>query len=265
MSEETVIDNVESQEKSQNESKKSPTNSSKDRNKEVKSSSPSGQSLRRESYGNIASASAMAAAGWAVGLITPVESFPHASEIEDEIETISDSSDVSLSPEGDEIDVATSVDDSMSFNEAFAAARRELGAGGIFVWHGNAYGTYYAEEWDSMSEGEKEEYWSDVYETTSQMNIDVNNDDSEGELVDAEIESIVEDLLDDEIALTEEELEAYMEFIDDILADGMAEDFLEEGLDEGSTIGNPDIDLQASNETDLDLAIDNDMDMSEFA
>lgn len=36
--------------------------------------------------------------------------------------------------------VATSVNDDMSFNETFAAARHEVGAGGAFEWHGNIYG-----------------------------------------------------------------------------------------------------------------------------
>ncbi len=38
------------------------------------------------------------------------------------------------------------IDDSMSFSEAFAAAREELGPGGVFAWHGQYYNTFYAEE-----------------------------------------------------------------------------------------------------------------------
>jgi hypothetical protein len=38
------------------------------------------------------------------------------------------------------------VSDSMSFDQAFAAARQELGPGGVFVWQGEAYHTFYAEE-----------------------------------------------------------------------------------------------------------------------
>jgi hypothetical protein len=34
----------------------------------------------------------------------------------------------------------------MSFSEAFSAAREELGAGGVFAWHGQYYNTFYAEE-----------------------------------------------------------------------------------------------------------------------
>ena len=67
---------------------------------------------------------------------------------------------------GHDMDVAFGVDDSMSFNEAFAAARREVGPGGLFVWHGNTYGTYYANEWNAMSPADHDQYWADVYHTT---------------------------------------------------------------------------------------------------
>ncbi len=56
--------------------------------------------------------------------------------------------------------LASSVNDSMSFGDAFAAARSEIGAGGYFVWHGNVYGTYYANEWNSMSEAQHEQFYS---------------------------------------------------------------------------------------------------------
>ncbi len=57
----------------------------------------------------------------------------------------------------DSLNVAQ-VSDSMSFGEAFAAARAQVGPGGVFYWHGGVYGTYYAEEWDAMSADEKHEY-----------------------------------------------------------------------------------------------------------
>lgn len=56
--------------------------------------------------------------------------------------------------------VALGVNDSMSFNEAFAAARSEVGAGGCFVWHGNVYATYYANEWNAMSQAQRDEFTS---------------------------------------------------------------------------------------------------------
>lgn len=52
------------------------------------------------------------------------------------------------------------VDDSMSFGEAFAAAREQVGPGGVFVWHGQLYGTYTAAEWNSMTPAEHAEFGS---------------------------------------------------------------------------------------------------------
>lgn len=57
---------------------------------------------------------------------------------------------------------ATSVNDEMSFSEAFASARAEVGPGGVFQWHGSLYGTCYATEWDGMTAEEKSEYGSRV-------------------------------------------------------------------------------------------------------
>ncbi len=62
----------------------------------------------------------------------------------------------------DEIAVATSVNDDMSFGEAFAAARTEVGPGGCFEWHGNVYGTYTADEWNNMT-AEQQADWSDHF------------------------------------------------------------------------------------------------------
>lgn len=62
----------------------------------------------------------------------------------------------------DQIQVATGVTDDMSFGEAFAAARAEVGPGGCFEWHGNVYGTYTAEEWNDMSAAEQNQ-WSDHF------------------------------------------------------------------------------------------------------
>ena len=59
-----------------------------------------------------------------------------------------------------EISVATSVNDNMSFSEAFAAARTEVGSGGAFEWRGNIYGTFTADEWNGMTAEQKEEYGS---------------------------------------------------------------------------------------------------------
>lgn len=72
----------------------------------------------------------------------------------------------------DQINVATTVNDNMSFGEAFAAARAEVGAGGCFEWHGQLYGTYTADEWNGMTAAQRAEYgnhfsWNHIDHTGS--------------------------------------------------------------------------------------------------
>ena len=50
------------------------------------------------------------------------------------------------------------VEQNQSFGQAFAAARAEVGPGGVFYWHGGIYNTYYAEEWNSMTHAEKNDF-----------------------------------------------------------------------------------------------------------
>ncbi|MBQ6155528.1 MAG: hypothetical protein IJK22_02900 [Bacteroidales bacterium] len=87
-----------------------------------------------------------------------------------------------------DLPVASCVTDGMTFNEAFAAAREEVGPGGIFYYHGHAHGTYYESEWNSMTQDEKEEYWSAVQHTHEHHSpsYDENTEQQDLELVDAE-------------------------------------------------------------------------------
>lgn len=148
---------------------------------------------------------------------------------------------VAEAPAGPEyMDVATSVDDSMSFSEAFAAARHEVGAGGLFVWHGQTYGTYYKEEWDAMSDADKEEYWANVNHTTSHLNNLASNADPEP----------INDPMDDPMAS---------------LGDPIDEPSDEEPTWDEDQPDHDDLDLMASNDLDPDIPIDNNMDMSSFA
>jgi len=71
------------------------------------------------------------------------------------------------------VGVATTVNDDMSFSQAFAAARAEVGPGGAFEWRGNVYSTYYAEEWESLTPEERQEFnehfiWSNHDSSESQ-------------------------------------------------------------------------------------------------
>ncbi|MBR4388815.1 MAG: hypothetical protein IKT00_06530 [Prevotella sp.] len=55
------------------------------------------------------------------------------------------------------------VSNNLSFPEAFASARAQVGPGGVFSWHGGVYGTYYETEWDAMSDGQRMEYAQSVH------------------------------------------------------------------------------------------------------
>ena len=72
------------------------------------------------------------------------------------------------------IEIAATVNDGMSFGEAFAAARAEVGPGGCFEWHGNVYATYTAEEWSSMTAEQRAEFsghfsWNHIDHSESQV------------------------------------------------------------------------------------------------
>lgn len=56
------------------------------------------------------------------------------------------------------VSLSYAVNDDMSFNEAFAAARADVGAGGVFEWRGGYYGTYYKDEWAEVDDDFKSEF-----------------------------------------------------------------------------------------------------------
>lgn len=69
----------------------------------------------------------------------------------------------------------TTSSDGQSFREAFDAARAELGPGGVFSWHGKLYNTYTADEWNAMSDEEKEAFAQQVSPEVSPEDIDVSD------------------------------------------------------------------------------------------
>ena len=95
------------------------------------------------------------------------EEVAETEEVVEDMET--EGSEDHLHLTGHDMSIAHGVNDSMSFSEAFAAARHEVGPGGIFEWHGQAYGTYYSNEWDAMSDEEHDQYWADVSHTVSHI------------------------------------------------------------------------------------------------
>lgn len=104
------------------------------------------------------------------------------------------------------IDFAASVNDDMSFSEAFSAARAEVGAGGAFVWHGNVYGTYTAQEWNSMSAADQQAFgshfnWNQIDGENQQQGSEVVAPADDNVAVDNQDEAVVEaaDETNDEI------------------------------------------------------------------
>ena len=63
----------------------------------------------------------------------------------------------------------TTMDDGMSFSEAWALARQELGAGQAFVWRGGVYGTFNQAEWHSLSRSEQHEFTNVAVREFQQM------------------------------------------------------------------------------------------------
>lgn len=132
----------------------------------------------------------------------------------DEIDEIDSVDSVVDESEPQELDVTTSdidnglphyteapiaqVSDSQSFAQAFADARRQVGPGGIFEWHGNVYGTYYADEWNSMTQEQRGDYWASVNATNASHTVVAEQEDdnySDGYETDDSVFVTVEDVL----------------------------------------------------------------------
>ena len=58
----------------------------------------------------------------------------------------------------EEIPIASNVDDNMNFQDALNAAREEVGGDGVFCWNGNLFATFYDQQWENMSNDEKEAF-----------------------------------------------------------------------------------------------------------
>ena len=66
-----------------------------------------------------------------------------------------------------------------NFNDAFAQARSQVGAGGVFEYEGRLYGTYTAAEWNDMSAQERADYQARVNEVApSHSSLPTQNNDT---------------------------------------------------------------------------------------
>lgn len=99
---------------------------------------------------------------------TPVESVPDGIDGEDapdEVEVFLDTA--SQGP----VPMASSV--SGSYQEAFAAARHEVGPGGVFNWNGELYSTYSGDEWNRLTPAQQAEFSARVQELETELGDEV--------------------------------------------------------------------------------------------
>ena len=135
---------------------------------------------------------------------------------------------------------AASQYDNMSFREAFDAARAELGAGGVFRWHGNIYNTYTADEWNAMNAEEQDDFSEQVGAEISAENVDTSD------LAEAETEVEVTTESDSDVAIASEDTEDVNVVVDDDTNAALAEaneQSTESGDDDVRVLGYGDVTL----------------------
>ena len=90
----------------------------------------------------------------------------------------------------------STADNNLSFNDAFHTQREALGPGGIFEYKNKYYNTYLKEEWDTMSDDQKKDYYASIHKninhqsvvhhdingTTTAVKIDVSIDQESGDI-----------------------------------------------------------------------------------
>ena len=206
-----------------NKAQQNSANNDKLNNKDPHDNQENNQGLdktkKKTAFGAAGAAATGAAAGILMGSIhataAPGEVF---SGVIPEEEGVNDSAWID-----DNIKLATSVNDEMSFNQAFAAARAEVGPGGAFVWRGQVKNTFYAEEWAAMSDEEKAEFnsafhWDDKPLPESALDdesapadddlvAEESGENSDNDLINAEVDENGEIAIDQESELASLEID----------------------------------------------------------
>ena len=100
--------------------------------------------------------------GGVAGILMGAGSLYAGQKITKEVESEEGAGDASNDQIQDEKLKVADVGQGLSFGQAFAAARAEVGPGGVFYWHGGIYNTFTAEEWNSMSQTEKNDFAQQV-------------------------------------------------------------------------------------------------------
>lgn len=117
----------------------------------------------------------------------------------------------------------TEVDTDLSFGEAFAAARAEVGPGGVFVWHGGVYNTFTAEEWNSMTPAQKNDFASHVHVHTHVDNIVIPTDDHIDVVLIPGAEDVVVVPAGEDVVVVDQQTADNFDFSDDVHVVGYAD------------------------------------------
>jgi hypothetical protein len=107
--------------------------------------------------------------------------------------------------------------DDLSFSEAFAAARNDIGKVGFFEWNGNTYNTFTKEEWESLDSFQQDDFIAAVNTNTEYH----------------KVEPLVKGIEDENIAIAEENYQyGFYDFNKDGVVETMAIDKDGDGLAE---------------------------------
>jgi len=118
-----------------------------------------GNEANEEKKSGMSDTARKVAIGGGIGILLGASAAAVAQTLAPKPEPINDNNDeANDEAAADTVEISGKVNDNMSFSEAFAAARAEVGPGGMFTWHGNSYSTFTADEWDGMTAAERAEY-----------------------------------------------------------------------------------------------------------
>lgn len=188
------------------------------------------------------------------------------------------------------IEFSDAVTEEMSFGEAFKTARADTDGSGFFNWHGNTYHTLNKEEWDALSDGEKQEFYDKIKEhsdfdttdytkiDTDETDVDIDEDDTndENDDDDSNDEEVIDEISYDDIVfedgsenidynadldqfVTVDEIGETVDIIEG-LNDGEATEEAE-GIVGGVEYVEADFEETETEETDFEDSIDEDIDL----
>lgn len=106
------------------------------------------------------------------------------------------------------------VNQDLSFGEAFAIARAEVGPGGVFVWHGGVYNTFTAEEWNTMTPAERDNFANHIHVHSDVNQIHIPTDDN--------VNVVLISSTDDVVVVNQQTAENF-DFSDDVHVVGYSE------------------------------------------